>query len=122
MPTTTTKIIRIDGLIEATSFLSSFPTSLKSRMKNELNTIGEQGVNTMQSNAHVITGRMRGGIKKGPVTEDKLTIQSPVRYSGYENKRGNPHDFFDRSVQTIEQNAKTRIPKLVDSLISSKGK
>ena len=116
------KILRIDGLPEATSFLTSFPTSLKTGFKTELGTIADSGVKTMQSNAHVKTGKMKSGIKKGSVTDTKAEIVASVGYSGYENKRGNPHNFFDSAIPKIEQDAKTKLVNMINSKISSRGK
>lgn len=114
------KIIRIDGLPEAVSFLQNHPNSLKSTLKTELNTIGSSGAKTMQSKAHVITGRMKNGITSTSSGDLKVTISSPVGYSGYENRRGNPHNFFDQSVTQIEKDATTRIINAVSRLITSK--
>ena len=116
------KILRIDGLPEASAFLSNFPTSLKSGFKTEFNTIADTGVKTMQGSAHVRTGKMKSGIKKGTVSDTKAEIVASVGYSGYENKRGNPHNFFDTSIPKIEQDAKTKITNMINSKITSRGK
>lgn len=119
MPTNN-KIIRIDGLPEAVSFLQNHPNSLKSTLKTELNTIGDAGAKNMKGIAHRITGRMANSINKKSEGELKISINVPVGYAGYENRRGNPHNFFDQSVAQIEKDASTRIVNAISRLVSSK--
>lgn len=113
MPT----IVKIIGLPEALSFLGSFPNSLKTGLNTELKSIGSTGANTMKNNAHVQTGKMKNAITSKSEGDLKVSITSPMGYSGHENKRGNPHNFFDRSVQVIEKDANTKIVNKINSLI-----
>lgn len=116
------KIIRIDGLPEAISFLTSFPNSLSTKLDAELNSIGDKGASSIKNNAHRLTGKMANSVTKKKDGKLKVSVSVPVGYAGHENKRGNPHNFFDKGVAEITKDAQTRIPNVINSLIGSKGK
>lgn len=116
------KILRIDGLPQAISFLTTFPSTLNSGLNSELESIGSEGAKTMKGKAHKRTQKMANNINSKKTKDLEVTIASPVGYSGYENRRGNPHNFFDQSVDEISNKAKTRVVKKIDSLLGSKGK
>jgi hypothetical protein len=116
------KILRIDGLPEAVSFLTSFPNSLSTKLDTELNSIGDRGASTIKNNAHRLTGKMANSVAKKKSGKLKVSIDVPVGYAGHENKRGNPHNFFDKGVAEITKDAQNRIPAVIDGLIGSKGK
>jgi|SRR6187551_1923826 len=115
-------IIRIDGLPEAVSFLTTFPNSLSTKLDAELNTIGDKGSSSVKSNAHVLSGKMANSVAKKKDGKLKVSVNVPVGYAGHENRRGNPHNFFDKGTAEMTKDAQTRIPTVINGLISSKGK
>ena len=117
-----TSIVRIDGLPEAVSFLTSFPNSMTNKVDAELNLIGDRGAKNVKGKAHRITGRMANSVAKKKEGKLKVSVNASIGYSGYENRRGNPHNFFDIGTAEITKDAQTAIPKIIDSLITSKGK
>lgn len=115
------QLLRIDGLNEAISFLSTFPSSLNSKVDTEMAAIADKGSKQMKNDAHRQTGRMANSIsvKKG---KGKVDINVAARYAGYENNRGNPHNFFSKNITVIDKDAKVRIPRLIDTLLASRGR
>lgn len=116
------KLLRIDGLPEAISFLTSFPNSLSTKLDTELNTIGDKGASSVKNKAHRLTGKMANSVAKKKDGKLKVSVVASIGYSGYENRRGNPHNFFDTGTAEVTKDAQTRIPTVINSLIGSKGK
>lgn len=112
--------ITIEGLNQVLNFMSRFPGQYKNELTNTLSQIGDKGVKEFKNNAHVITGKMKGGIKKGKATQNMLEINSPVKYSGFENQRGGAHAFFDKGVQEIEKIAQQEINNATQRAINRK--
>ena len=111
------KIVRIEGLPEALSFLGSFPNTLTSKLDTEIGSIGDKGAKNIKNKAHRQTGRMAGSVNSNKGGKMKVSVNVSVGYAGYENKRGNPHNFFDQGVNEITSEAKTRIPSVINGLI-----
>lgn len=99
--------ILVDGLPEALGFLNNkFATQYRTNRKGAHDRIAANGVKTLRNEAHYRTHKMEKGIKKGQVTPDICEVVSPVKYSGFENKRGGAHAFFTTGVKKITEDAK----------------
>jgi len=98
--------IVVDGLPQALNFLNKFPTQYKTNRKGAHDRIAANGVKTLKDEAHYRTHKMEKGITKGKIDENQCEIVSPVKYSGYENKRGGAHAFFTTGVKKITEEAK----------------
>lgn len=53
--------------------------------------------------AHVRTGHMKANIQQQKVSDEEIKILSKAIYSGYENARGPPHNFFDKMYERTKQ-------------------
>ncbi len=113
--------ITIQGLNEAITFTSRFPGLLKNGIRSELSMTGDKGVQIYQKHAHVITGNMKSKIKKTRVNEKELEITAQAKYSGYENRRGGPHAFFDIGTKELTEVAQKQFSNMIKRTISQKG-
>jgi len=116
------EILRIDGLQEALMFLGTFPNSLTTKVDSELSLVGDRGAKALKGKAHKLTGKMSNSINKKKDGKLKVSVNVPVGYAGYENNRGNPHNFWTIGTQDMTKDAQTKIPTIINNLIASKGK
>lgn len=89
--------------------------------KSSFERMGDRGIKIYQNHAHVVTGRMRSNIKKTKVTPDLLEITALMGYSGYENARGNPHDFFTRGTNEFVEELKKEFDLVTSNTINKRG-
>jgi hypothetical protein len=111
------EILRIEGLPQALSFLGTFPNTLTTKIDTEVNTIGDNGAKNIKGKAHRQTGRMANSVSKSKKGKMSVSIDVKVGYAGYENRKGNPHNFFDQGVNEITKDAQSRIPTVINGLI-----
>ena len=64
--------------------------------------------------AHVRTGHMKANIQQQKVSDEEIKILSKAIYSGWENKRGGAHAFFDKMYERTKQ----RFPEMVISEVT----
>lgn len=108
----------IEGVDRALKFFNSFPTNYKNQRRESHNRLADKVVKEAQNQAHVKTGRMKGGIKKGKIDENQMEVIAEVKYSGYENKRGGDHAFFDKTVNEFDKIANQEFARAMDDAIN----
>src|SRR5687768_13557792 len=111
------EILRIEGLQQAVTFLGTFPNSAITKIDTEVNAIGDNGAKNIKGKAHRQTGKMANSVSKSKKGKMSVSVDVKVGYAGYENRKGNPHNFFDQGVQEITKDAQTRLPTIISGLI-----
>lgn len=121
-PNRSAKVLRIEGLDEAMAFFGLAGSSINNKIRATNSQLGEKGESILQNHAHVITGFMRNNIETTEASESRLTIMARAGYSGYENNRGNPHDFFDRGINELIPQIENAYVQMINDVISSRGR
>lgn len=112
--------ITVIGLPEQISRLNRSSSTLATELKKSLGLIGDRGVKEFQNEAHVLTGKMKRGIKKGKVTNNTVDIVSKEKYAVFENRRGGAHAFIDKGQKKLEKIAKQEIDTAIKRIMTIK--
>lgn len=107
-----------DGVDQALKFFNTFPNNYKNERRLSHGRIADTVVKKAQGYAHKRTHTMEKGIKKGKVTENEMEVTASVKYSGYENKRGGDHAFFDKTLKEFDKLANAEFSRAVDNAIN----
>jgi hypothetical protein len=105
--------ITVQGLQETVNSLNKTSTALKTELKRSLDIIGDKSVKEFQNEAHVKTGKMKKGIRKGKVTPNALEIISQEKYAVFENRRRGAHAFIDKGAKKTETIARQEMANLI---------
>lgn len=94
--------------------LSKIHVGVFNTVKTDIGAAANFAVGAGRQEAHVITGHMKANIQQEIVSDEEAKIYSKAIYSGYENKRGGNHAFFDKMVQRT----RTQFPNMIMSDIT----
>jgi hypothetical protein len=100
--------------------LETMEMDLRKRIATDIEQVAITLVNQARDNAHVITGAMRNSITYRPASEGAVTVAAEIDYAIYENARGDPHNFFDRAVETVTPQFFSIIQRGVKAVVDSK--
>lgn len=95
--------------------LDSLNVATQSELKNHVGEAGNHCVQVGAAYAHVITGHMRRNIQVQTKGENEVNVVAKARYSGWENKRGGDHAFFDQAVDDTKRTYSGKV--LMDDIL-----
>jgi hypothetical protein len=72
-------------------------------LENHIGAAGNGAVSYGKGVVHVITGHTKRNIQVQTVNQLAVKVLSKAIYSGHENARGPPHDFFDQMYNWTRQ-------------------
>jgi hypothetical protein len=95
--------IIINDPSQVEKILKNLQVSAFNAGKTTLEKAANFAVGAGRQEVHVITGHTKRNIQQQRVSDDEIKILSKSIYSGWENKRGGDHAFFDKMYDRTKQ-------------------